>query len=224
VSGFAIFLVAMALINFGRNSVVVIQSQYLFLDTGFAVSSRTLSHIFNTESAAMIISGLLAGPFLRRVGNSCGVLMGTGLALAYLLIFALGDRLDFIYGASFLKGGAEALIMAASYVTASLLIPPARRARLFGLFNATYFLSWGVAGTLIAGPLVDLLLTRGAPAVTAYRMAYWAAFSLTAAGGGLMVILVGWIIPRAQPRPPQPSRPRGGRAWHQPGQTTKTPN
>jgi MFS family permease len=222
--GFAIFLAAMALINFGRNSVVVVQSQYLFLATGFAVSSRTLSNIFNTESAAMIIVGLLAGPCLRRIGNRWGLFLGTGLALIYLLTFALADRLAFIFGASFLKGGAEALIMAASYVMASLLIPPAKRGRLFGLFNATYFLSWGVAGTLIAGPLVDYQLAHGTSAVSAYRMAYWAAFGLTACGVGLMGFLAVWLIPRLRRRGSQPLTFQVEKAWPRSEQRTGTPN
>jgi MFS family permease len=186
---FAIFLTAMALINFGRNSVVVIQSQYLFLESGFAVSSRTLAHIFNTESAAMIVTGLLVGRILSRIGNGAGILAGVALSLAYLLIFALAARLPVIFVASFLKGAAEALIVAASYAAASVMIPPLKRARWFGLFNATYFLSWGLAGTLIAGPLVDLLIGSGRDTASAYRLSYLAASGLTLAGAALLGFL-----------------------------------
>ena len=186
---FVFFLTAMSLINFGRNSVVVIQSQYLFLDTGFAVSSRTLAHIFNTESVAMIGAGLLVGRVLALTGNGKGILTGTAISLTYLLIFAITDQLAFIYAASFLKGAAETLIVAASYAAASIMIPPLQRGRWFGLFNATYFLSWGLAGTLIAGPLVDLLIRFGHAPTQAYRISYLAAFGLTLAGGVLMGFL-----------------------------------
>ncbi len=193
---FVFFLIAMALINFGRNSVVVIQSQYLFLDTGFAVSSRTLAHVFNTESVAMIVAGLLTGRMLVYTGNARGILIGTAISLTYLLIFATTDRLTMIYAASFLKGAAEALIVAASYAAASIMIPPRRRARWFGLFNATYFLSWGLAGTLIAGPLVDLMIRFGHAPAEAYRFSYLAAFGLTLAGA----ILLGSLF-FGRPRP-----------------------
>ncbi len=186
---FVLFLTAMALINFGRNSVVVIQSQYLFLETGFAVSSRTLAHIFNTESVAMIGAGLLVGRFLAFTGNGRGILTGTVISLTYLLIFAFTDRLAFIYAASFLKGTAEALIVAASYAAASIMIPPLQRGRWFSLFNATFFLSWGLAGTLIAGPLVDLLIGFGHAPTRAYRIGYLAAFGLTMSGAVLMGFL-----------------------------------
>ena len=200
----------MAFINFGRNSVVIIQSQYLFLDTGFAVSSRTLSYIVNTESLAMILAGLAVGSLVLRVGNGPGVLLGASLSIAYLLIFMTTSHLGLIYVGSFLKGCAESIIMAASYAFASLLIPPQQRGRRFGLFNATFFLSWGLAGTLIAGPLVDLLLERGLAAETAYRWSYGAALAITLTGVGLLAALVFLIMPRshaparrgASPQPP----------------------
>ena len=195
---FAIFLVAMALINFGRNSVVVIQSQYLFLDSGFAVSSRTLGWIFNTESIAMITAGVLVGQILSHTGNGMGILVGTAVSLVYLLIFAITDSLALIFGGSLLKGVAEALILSASYALAASMMPPVKRARWFGLFNATYFLSWGLAGTLIAGPLVDLLIGAGSDPGRAYRISYLTAFGLTLSGAILLTFLI-WRRPARTP-------------------------
>jgi len=194
---FFIFLVAMALINFGRNAVVIIQSQYLFLDTGFAVTSRTLSTIVNTESFAMILSGLAVGGIVLRIGNGPGVLLGTMLSVIYLLIYATTSQLSFIYVGGFLKGCAESLIVASSYAFASVLIPPAQRGRRFGLFNATFFLSWGLAGTLVAGPLVDILLHMGHTAELAYRWSYVAAVVITLAGFLLLAVLVFRLMPRS---------------------------
>ena len=193
---FGIFLIAMALINFGRNSVVIIQAQYLFLDSGFAVTSRTLSTIVNTESIAMILSGLAVGGIVLRIGNGPSVLLGTLMGVAYLLIFATASHLSLIYVGSFLKGCAESIIVASSYAFASVLIPAAQRGRRFGLFNATFFLSWGLAGTLVAGPLVDVLLHLGYAAETAYRWSYIAAVMITLAGFALLAVLVFLIMPR----------------------------
>jgi MFS family permease len=195
---FAIFLAAMILINFGRNSVVIIQSQYLFLDTGFAVSSRSLSYIVNTESLAMILAGLAVGGIVRRLGDGLGILFGTSLSIAYLLIFMTTSHLGLVYVGSFLKGCGESIIMAASYAFAASLIPPQQRGRRFGLFNATFFLSWGLAGTLIAGPLVDYLLQQGIAAGAAYRWAYGAAVVITLAGVALLAILVFIVMPRGR--------------------------
>lgn len=194
---FFIFLAAMVLINFGRNSIAIIQSQYLFLDSGFAVSSKVLSYIVNTESVAIIAIGLLTGRIGSRLGNGKTVCVGTVAALVFLLIFATTMDLRLIYVGTFLKGAAEVIIHASGYAFASVLIPPEKRGRLFSLFNATFFLSWGIAGTLLAGPIVDTLLSTGAQAVFAYKMAYWSALAMTSAGLILQFVLVFILIPKS---------------------------
>ncbi|MBC2715012.1 MAG: MFS transporter [Desulfobacteraceae bacterium] len=157
----------------------------LFLDTGFGVSSRVLSYIFNTESVAIICFGLLAGRLGRWLGDGQTVCLGAFIAIAYLMIYAFTNDLKWIYVASCFRGMADVIILAASYAFVSVLIPPERRGTLFGLFNATLFLSWGVAGTLIAGPIVDLLFHMGASQATAYRSAYLS---------GLVMVIVGLLI------------------------------
>ena len=194
---FWIFLVAMVFINFGRNGVMIIQSQYLFLDTGFAVSSKMLSYIFNTETIALILFGLFAGRIGRWVGNGRAVCLGAIAAIVYLVLFALADRLPLIFLASFFRGGADVIILAASYAMASILIPPERRGRLFGFFNATLFLSWGVAGTCVAGPIVDLMLYLGVDQVMAYRSAYLSGLIMVIIGLTIQAALVYILLPRA---------------------------
>jgi hypothetical protein len=44
---YLVFLLAMVFINFGRNSVALMKSQYLSLDAGFNLSSGVLSHVLN---------------------------------------------------------------------------------------------------------------------------------------------------------------------------------
>ena len=193
---FWIFLTAMVFINFGRNGVMIIQSQYLFLDTGFGVSSRVLSYIFNTESAAIICFGLLAGRIGRWFGDGQSVCLGAIIAVVYLLIYTFTDNLAWIYVASGFRGMADVIILAASYAFVSVLIPPERRGFLFGLFNATLFLSWGVAGTLIAGPVVDLLLHKGFGQVLAYRAAYLSGLIMVVIGLLILAFLVFVMMPK----------------------------
>ncbi len=194
---YLVFLLAMTFINFGRNCVMVIQSQYLFLDTGFNVSSRVLSYIFNMESLAIILFGLLAGKIGNFLGNGRTVCLGAIAALIYLIFFIIAAELWMIYVAAFFRGAAEVIILASSYAMASFLIPPQQRGRLFGYFNATLFLSWGVAGTLIAGPVVDLMQMAGAADIVAYKGAYVSALILTSIGLAIQVFLVFVLIPRA---------------------------
>ncbi|MFX0064298.1 MAG: MFS transporter [Candidatus Hermodarchaeota archaeon] len=179
---FIVFLIAMIFINFGRNSVAVIISQYLDLDSGFAVSSELLSYIVNTQSLAIIIMGFGVGWIGRRIGNGKTVLLGAGLAMIGLLLFAIADNLILIFIGNFFRGCSQVIVIASSYAFASVLIPPKNRARLFAVFNATFFLSWGLAGTFIAGPLIDILLFTGYSEVFAYQMAFLAALGITFVG------------------------------------------
>lgn len=179
---FLVFLLAMVLINFGRNSVATIKAQYLVLDGGFNVSSRFLSYIVNMGSAAILIMGLLIGKISKRLNDAVLLLFGTLTAIVYLLGFGLARSLSTIFVFNFLAGVSEVVILASSYSYVSKLIPPEHRGRQFALFNATYFLSWGVGATLIAGPIVDLLIKSGATQFFSYRMSFLSAAILVVMG------------------------------------------
>jgi MFS family permease len=193
---FTIFIIAMIFINFGRNSIAVIQSQYLVLDSGFAVSSKVLSYIVNTQSVAMILTGLIAGWIGRKIGDGNSLLLGTALAVGSLFLLATAGNLGLIYISNFLRGCSEVIVLASSYAFASVLIPPEKRAKLFSIFNATYFLSWGIAGTFIAGPITDILLACGASEVFSYQMAFVSSAIMTLIGFIIQGVLLFVYIPR----------------------------
>jgi MFS family permease len=179
---FIVFLIAMVFINWGRNSIAIIRAQYLVLESGFAVSSRVLSYITNAESLAIILMGPVVGWIGKRIGDGKTLLFGTFVAITSLLLFATAQEVRWIYLSNFLRGCSDVIILASSYAYASVLIPAEKRARYFSLFNATLFLSWGLAGTCIAGPLIDLLIASGTTHMFAYQMAFVAAALMTAIG------------------------------------------
>ena len=193
---FTIFIIAMIFINFGRNSIAVIQSQYLVLDSGFAVSSTVLSYIVNTQSAAMILTGLIAGWVGKKIGDGNSLLLGTALAVGSLFLLAIAGNLALIYISNFLKGCSEVIVLASSYAFASVLIPPEKRGKLFSVFNATFFLSWGIGGTFIAGPITDMLMAYGASEVFSYQMAFVSAAVITLIGFFIQGFLLFIYIPR----------------------------
>ncbi len=201
---FFFFLAAMTLINFGRNAIAVILPQYMVLGTGFAVSSQVVGRIVNTQSVAMILMGLAAGSIAKRLGDGLSLAAGTMLAVVSLVLLVMARHLGLLYLSNFIRGCSEVMVTASSYAFASRLIPPQRRARLFSLFNATFFLSWGVAATLMAGPIIDLLIAKGVAQTTAYRVAFAAAAAMTLVGLGMLGILLGWILPRAQKEKSEP--------------------
>lgn len=179
---FMIFLIGMTLINFGRNSIAIIFPQYLTLTPGLGLDSRTLSHILNTQSAAIICLGWMIGWFSRRMGTHVALLAGTVSAIIALVVLILSTSMPLLYLSSFLRGVADAAILATAYELASDLIPASKRARLFAWFNATFFLSWGLPGTLIVGPLVDLLIASGIAQQRAYQVSFGAAAGITFLG------------------------------------------
>jgi MFS family permease len=121
---------------------------------------------------------------------------GTLSAIMSLGLYFFATKSIWIYGANILGGFSEVIIFANSYTIASILIPPRSRARLFGYFNATFFLSWGLAGTLISGPLVDALITSGKSQIFAYKISYVVASTITAIGLVLLMALFFILIPR----------------------------
>ena len=187
---FMVFLAAMAFINFGRNSIAIIQVQYLVLESGFAVSSKVVSYIVNSHSAAMVITGLISGWLGKRLGNGNALILGAAVSVAGLILLASADTLSLVYVSNLLRGVSEVIILASSYAYASILIPPENRAKLFGMFNATFFLSWGIAGTLVAGPIIDVMIASGAPEVLSYRVSFMAAAAMTSVGILIMIGLV----------------------------------
>ncbi|MFX1513997.1 MAG: MFS transporter, partial [Promethearchaeota archaeon] len=190
---FIIFLLAMSFINFGRNSVALIIPQYLTLDTGFDISSEMLSYVVNTQSAAMILMGFLVGWIALRLGDGKSILLGAILAILSLQLLIFSTDLSLIFIAGFLSGCAQVIIMSSSYTFVSGLIPANRRGKLFGVFNATFFLSWGIGGTFLAGPVIDLLIVAGTTELFAYQAAFMAATLVTVIGIIILILLLNWF-------------------------------
>lgn len=59
------------------------------------------------------------------------------------------------------------------------------RGRLFAYYNAIFFLSFGIAATLIAEPIADVLISQGSSNADAYRGSFI---------GALVIIVVGIVI------------------------------
>ncbi len=187
---FLIFLIAMLFINFGRNSTALTLSQYLTLDEGFGVSSSLLSYIANTGSVAIFILGFYVKGLSKRLKDEVLMFLGSFVAIFYLIGFVIAKDLALIFASNFLAGISQVLIFASSYSYASTLIPPEERGKQFALFNATFFLSWGIPGTLIAGPIVDQLVRSGASQVFAYKMSFIAAAALVLTGALVLLLAI----------------------------------
>ena len=182
---FVIFMISLIFINFGRNSTSVPYSQFLSLDSGFNVDSILLSFIVNTRSFAILLIGFPVGMLSKKLGTSRTLILGVVFAIFALLFTAFFYNLTFVFIGSFFIGAGDVLISATSYVIASDLIPEEKRGKLFSYYNMTFFLSWGLASTVISGPLIDLLMVFGMSDFFAYQMAFLV---------GIIICLIGLII------------------------------
>ena len=187
---FVVSLIAMIFINFGRNSLAVIFSPYMILESGFNINSETLSFLINFQSLGIILTGLIVGILGKKIGSGNSTLFGTMLAIFAILIIALSSYLPLIFIANFIRGVSEVIVTASAYAFVSELIPAKQRARGFSVYNATFFLSWGMAGTFLTGPIIDFQLANGVAEVIAYRHAFLAATAVTIIGFLLFLTLV----------------------------------
>ena len=182
---FVIFIIALTFINFGRNSIAVPFPQFLKLESGFAVDDIMLSFIANTRSISVILIGLSAGILSKKLGHARTLIFGSIIGIIALIIIATAANLPTIFLGNFLIGAAEVIIYASSYAFASTLIPARIRAKLFGVYNTTFFLSWGLACTLVSGPLIDLLINAGKSDIFAYQVAFLV---------GALICLIGLLM------------------------------
>ncbi|TFH29690.1 MAG: MFS transporter [Promethearchaeota archaeon] len=191
---FTILIIALMFINFGRNSIATVYSQYLKLPGLFSIeiNSEMISYIANVRSLSTILIGLLVGIFKKKFGAGITLLMGVYFALIFLLLTTFND-LSIVFIGSFFAGASEVIIMAASYEYAAALIPEKKRAKGFGIYNASFFLSWGLAGTVIIGPIVDSLINAEKTEIFAFRVAFYIAMIITGIG---FLIFVGLIVYR----------------------------
>ncbi len=190
---FIVFIIALVFINFGRNSIAVPYPQYLTLESGFNLNSIMLSFVANSRSIAVMMIGFTAGSLSKKLGNSKALIIGTTIGIVALVITATTQCLEIIFIGSFLIGAAEVIISASSYAIASVLIPARMRAKLFAVYNTTFFLSWGSASTLIGGPLIDFLINRGISEVFAYQMAFLLGALICLIGLFIFIFLGVWL-------------------------------
>jgi len=186
---FAVFLVAMLLINSGINSLAAIKGQFLDLKDGFAASASQIGFTANIESLALILVGFWIGALGKKIGIQKLMVLGGACGVLYLALYALAPGLWLIYPASLLRGLSDGFLAASSYAFASVLIPPEKRGRYFAAYNATFMLSWGTSATLVTGPIIDGILAAGGDSVFAYRMGILSS-ALTSLTGLVLIVLL----------------------------------
>ena len=188
------FILALVFINFGRNSIAVITSLFLEDPTGFNATGMDIGIYSNVRSIANMLAGLAVGSVVAKSDDKRVMMAGVVLSIAGIIWISIAPSFTLVLLAAFLTGASEVIIGASSYSIVASLAPQEYRGRLFAYYNTTFFLSWGIAATLIAGPIADILIGQGFSNADAYRGSFIAAIVLVIIG--ILVLLVAFRYAR----------------------------
>ncbi len=184
-NSYIIFIVALVFLNFGRNSIAIITSIFLAEPSAFGASGEMIAVYRNVGSIASMLTGFLIGSVVSKADDNRFLMFGVILSIFGIawLIIAPTFLLSII--SSFLIGASHIIIESTSYSIVAKMAPEEYRGRLFAYYNATFFLSWGIAATLVTGPVADLLILQGFTNADAYRGSFIAA---------IILVLIGVVI------------------------------
>lgn len=169
------FLVSTFIVGMGAFSILQILIFYVDLEAPINASSIEIAMIRNSASIAIIVTSLLASSLADKIGRKKALSLGFALMVITPLLYIIAQNATQMIIINSLNGAARALMTVMGYLVASDLIPAERRGRLFGQYNATTYISFGSAGTIIGGPIADYLIstgsTKGAAYVTTFQVA-----------------------------------------------------
>ena len=194
---YLVFILALAFINFGRNSVAIITQLFLEDPTGFNATGLDIALYSNVRSIANMIAGLLVGSVVAKADDNKVMMFGVLASIAGISWLIVAPSFTLALIASFLRGASEVIIGAASYSIVARMAPKEYRGRLFAYYNTTFFLSWGIAATFYAGPIADILIGLGFTNANAYRGSFMAAISMVAVG--IIILLAAYRYIRRIP-------------------------
>ncbi|MCX8059074.1 MAG: MFS transporter [Spirochaetes bacterium] len=190
---FIVFIISLVFINFGRNSISSITNQYLKSPNGFNLSSQMLSYIINFYSLGLFMMSFFIKSLTNKFKDEILFIFGLFLAFLYLAIYVFSKKVIFIFLANLLNGISENIISSTSYTIVSKIIPYNRRGKLFGYYNSTFFLSWGVASTILIAPIADIIIKSGKSDIHGYKGAFMCSIFLLFIGIIIFIIFLNKI-------------------------------
>jgi len=179
------FLISIFVVGLGAFSILQILILYVELDSPIGATSFDISMIRNSASLATIVTSLLAGPIAEKIGRKNALGLGFALTVVTPLLYIFAQNVVQMIVINSLSGISRALMTVVGYLVASDLIPAERRGRLFGQYNAISYMSFGLAGTFLGGPIADYLITTGSAQAAAFVITFQVAS---------IVSLIGTII------------------------------
>jgi MFS family permease len=182
------FLIVMFIVGLGTYSILQILIFYVAQSSPIGASSFDITMIRNSASIATIIASLVVGPLANKIGRKNTLGLGIALTAITPILYTLANNVVEMMLINSLNGVSMAILNVVGYLFASDLIPPERRGRLFGKYNAVTYISFGVAGTFIGGPIADYLINTGLSKAASYVATFRVA-SVICVGGLVLYAL-----------------------------------
>ncbi len=189
------FLAVMFIVGLGTYSILQILIFFVALSSPIGASSFDITMIRNSASIATIIASLVVGPLANKIGRKNTLGLGIALTAITPILYTLTNNVVEMMIVNSLSGVSMAILNVVGYLFASDLIPPERRGRLFGKYNAVTYISFGVAGTFIGGPIADYLINAGVSTATSYVATFRVASAICFGGLVLYALRVKSIRP-----------------------------
>ncbi len=175
-------IIVLAIVNIGGNSIGQLIQIYVRLPDTFNSTDVIVAQLRNISSIAMIIGGLAIGWLSTRFGEVKMLLVGFLILFigTISLPFAPHITIFFIYMA--LKGVSRVWIQTTSYSMVNRIVPLEKRGKMMGYYNSAFYLSWGLGGTMITGPIADALINQNYGVSFSYEITFYVAAFLVLVG------------------------------------------
>lgn len=184
------FLVSIFVVGLGTFSILQILILYVNLEAPIAATPFDISMIRNSASIATIITSLIAGSIADKIGRKSALGLGSVLAVVTPILYIFAQNALQMIVINSLSGISSALMTVVGYLLASDLIPAERRGRFFGQYNAVTYMSFGLAGTFIGGPIADYLISTGLTKAAAYVATFQVASAVSGIGTVIFALKV----------------------------------
>ncbi|MHA1707666.1 MAG: MFS transporter [Candidatus Heimdallarchaeaceae archaeon] len=163
-------LIILAIVNIGGNSINQLLNIYIRLPNTFDASDMVVAQLRNTTNISMIIAGLIVGFLTARFGDDKILLVGFIFAFIGLIVIPFAPHIIFVFIYMALRGFTRVWVQTTSYSMINRLVPLSERGKMMGYYNATFYLSWGLGGTLITGPIADAIVVSNLPIILTYSI------------------------------------------------------
>ena len=163
---FVWLLIILAVINIGGNSIGQLLNIHVRLPDTFNASDMVIAQLRNTT----IVAGLVIGFLTSKFGDGKMLLVGFILAFVGIMLLPFAPHIVFIFIYMAFRGFTRVWVNTTAYSMVNRVVPLEVRGKMMGYYNATFYLSWGLGGTILTGPIADAIVGSNLITILTYTV------------------------------------------------------